>query len=125
NPTKARKALSIALLFGLVLAVVGCVEVAYGQGLPASLTGIVFDQSKAVIANADVVLKHDATGAVRRTVSNADGYFSIVGIQAGPYSVSIEAQGFVKYERQGLILHAWGQISVPVLGYTVSASQRQ
>lgn len=61
---------------------------AHAQGLPASVTGIVSDPSGAVIPGAQVMLQQEGTSAVRRTVTNADGYFSIVGVPAGSLHTS-------------------------------------
>src|SRR5579859_3275824 len=63
------------------------------QGATAALAGTVADASSAVVPNATVVLKSDQSGDTRRTLSNAEGYFTISAIQPGTYSVSIEAAG--------------------------------
>src|SRR5437867_4015669 len=56
---------STSLLFGLLLTAAILPLPAHGQGLPASLTGIIQDQSKAMIPGADITLTHEATGTVR------------------------------------------------------------
>jgi len=65
-----------------------------GQQITGSLTGIVLDKSSAVVPNAKVTLTNEQSGDVRRTQTNAEGYFSIQGVFPGAYSVSIEAPGF-------------------------------
>src|SRR5205823_3031810 len=51
------------------------------QGATAALTGTVADVSKAVIPNATVTLTSEQSGDTRRTLSNAEGYFTVSAIQ--------------------------------------------
>jgi len=76
------------------------------QSIFATLTGVVSDPSGAVVPNAKVKLKSEATGSLRDTVSNSDGYFSFSSLAVGDftYELSVEAQGFVSYKASGLAL---------------------
>jgi hypothetical protein len=74
------------------------------QTSSATLTGTVFDTSNAVVPGATVALTNDASGAVRREVSNGDGYFTFAAIQPGSYTIRIEAKGFAKWEGHGIAL---------------------
>jgi hypothetical protein len=112
---------SVALAACLLVLAGGLVS-GYAQGLPATLNGIVSDQSKAVIPNANVVLKQESTGALRRTVSNADGFFSILGLPAGTYTVTVDASGFGRYEKTGLVFHPGDRISIPDIVLAVAGS---
>jgi hypothetical protein len=58
----------------------------------------VADPSGAVVPDAKVTLKNEATGDVRRTVTNAEGYFTFAAIPVGSYTLSVEAPGFVTYQ---------------------------
>ncbi|MCL6507169.1 MAG: carboxypeptidase-like regulatory domain-containing protein, partial [Bryobacteraceae bacterium] len=100
-------------------------QLGLAQGLPAQLTGIVQDQTNAVIPGATITLTHETTGAVRRTVSNAEGYFSIVGIPAGQYRVLVEAKGFNKWERTGMIFHAGDRLTLTDIVLTVAPTAEQ
>src|SRR2546429_8090596 len=84
----SKKRLCVFGLVVLALMLSFSAGILYGQGQPATLTGIVSDQSNAVIPNASVILKQESTGSLRRTVSNTDGYFTITGIQAGTHDVA-------------------------------------
>ncbi len=75
------------------------------QGLTGEITGIVQDPSQAVIPGAEVILTQESTGAVRRTSTNAAGYFSIIGIPAGTYTLKIQSEGFSAWEKPGIVLH--------------------
>jgi Ca-activated chloride channel family protein len=65
----------------------------------ASLFGTVSDASGAVVANAPVQLKSLATGAVFTAITNQAGQFTIPGLAAGEYELSVTAAGFKKYLR--------------------------
>jgi hypothetical protein len=72
------------------------------QSIYATLTGVVSDTSGAVVPNANITLKNQSSGDVRKTVSNGDGYFTFSSIPTGAYSVTVESSGFEKYEVTGL-----------------------
>jgi hypothetical protein len=112
------------IVVGLAL-LVALPQLGLAQGLPAQLTGIVQDQTNAVIPGATITLTHETTGAVRRTVSNAEGYFSIVGIPAGQYRVLVEAKGFNKWERTGMIFHAGDRLTLTDIVLTVAPTAEQ
>jgi len=90
------------VLSALVLALLASAPVQVAaQIITGSLTGVVMDPSGAVIPAARVVMTNDASGDVRRTNSNADGYFTISGVMPGSYTILVEADGFntSKYEK--------------------------
>lgn len=60
------------------------VQAGYSQGLPGTITGTVADPSQGIVPGAAVIVNDEATGAIRRTVSNTQGFFSITAIPAGP-----------------------------------------
>lgn len=59
-----------------------------------SVVGTVVDQTGAAIPNAMVTLINAETKGLRRTTSNAEGFFAFTGTESGDYSVKVEAQGF-------------------------------
>jgi hypothetical protein len=78
---------------------------AVAQAPSGTLTGTVLDQSGGVIPDANVVLKSEDSGAIRRTASNKEGFFTIVAIPAGTYTVTIEVRGFAPWEETGIVFH--------------------
>jgi len=76
------------------------------QSIFATLTGVVSDPSGAVIPNATVKLKSEATGSLRDSVTNSDGYFTFASVPVGDftYELSVEAQGFASYKASGIAL---------------------
>ena len=82
-------------LLGLV-GYVACVgtPMAQAQADLGSCSGVVTDATGAVIPNADVTLTNVATGAVRATVTNSKGEYSVTQLLPATYKVSFDAPGF-------------------------------
>ena len=74
------------------------------QGIYATLTGVVADQSQAVVPQAKVVLKDSQSGSLRDTVTNSDGYFTFASVPVGTYELSVEAKGFTTFKVTGITL---------------------
>jgi len=74
------------------------------QQLTGSVSGTVTDTSGAVIPGADVTLVNDASGETRRSVSNADGYFTLASVFAGTYTLNVSSEGFQKLELTNITL---------------------
>lgn len=91
-----------ALIFSLLLILPG----SYAQSVFGTLTGTVTDNTGAVVPGADITVKNMASGDVRKTVSNKEGYFSVTTLPAGTYAVTAETKGFTKWERSGIVLNS-------------------
>jgi len=85
-----------------LLVVILLASMCFAQQLTGTLSGTVADSAGAVVPNAKITMKNEASGDIRTTVSNGSGYFSITAVQPGSYTVSIEAPGFKKWERTGV-----------------------
>jgi len=67
----------------------------YGQLIAtAPLSGVVQDPSGAVIPGAEIVAKNDATGAEFKATSADNGTWTIPGMAAGMYTVTVTAPAF-------------------------------
>ena len=97
--TVLRKIMGAAVL---LLALILLASTSFAQQLTGTLSATVTDSAGAVVPNAKVTMKNDASGDVRTTVSNGSGYFSITAVQPGSYSVSIEAPGFKSWTQNGI-----------------------
>jgi len=86
---------------------------ASGQNASGSLSATVWDPSGAVVPNARVVLKNEATGAARETVSNSSGFFDVSAIQPGSYSLTISAPGFAVWERKNIAFNQGESKTLP------------
>ena len=72
----------------------------------ATITGVVTDQTGAVVANAPVEVKRVETGIVTKVTSTDTGNYSVSQLPVGRYEISITLQGFKKYTRQNVSLTA-------------------
>lgn len=84
----ASYALSLWLLFS-VFAVA-----AMGQAPVGTISGVVHDQSGAVIRNAAITIKNKATSLERQVRSDEDGNFAAAALPAGEYEVKAVVDGF-------------------------------
>jgi hypothetical protein len=98
-----RLAIFVIPVLAVLLALPG---VSYAQRVTGELSGIVTDESGGVIPGADVTLTNEASGAVRRSVTNADGFFAFAAVPAATYKVLISIQGFSSFEVTGVQIRA-------------------
>jgi hypothetical protein len=68
----------------------------------SELTGIVTDQSGAVVAGATVVLTDPATGFTKSTESGATGLYDINGLNPANYNLKVTAKGFQSFAQTGI-----------------------
>jgi Carboxypeptidase regulatory-like domain len=72
----------------------------------ATLSGTVSDATGAVISGASVVVKPAHSEDSRKTVTNANGFFSVPALPAGTYDVFVEMKGFQRWHGTGITLNA-------------------
>ena len=89
------------------------------QSTFATLSGTVRDPSGAVIANAAVVVKNVATGALRSSLTNNAGIYGVPDLQPSTYEMTVSASGFAT-QRRAQVQLAVG--SEEVLKITLSPS---
>jgi hypothetical protein len=102
---------SLVVLPCLILLAVGALR---AQSIYGTITGTVYDPSGAVVANATVILKNAASGDVRRSATNSDGYYSFSSVPTGSYSLTVEAAGFQKAVTEGIELTGAASLSFPI-----------
>ena len=102
-----RRGFAISTIRGLVVLVLAAALTPNlpAQGIYATLTGLVTDQSQAVVAGAKATLKDVQSGSQRETVTNTDGYFTLASVSVGTYELTIEAKGFQLFKVSGIILN--------------------
>lgn len=75
----------------------------FGQAPVGTISGTVYDESGAVVPNAEVSIKNKQTGAERKLTSGADGTFSAPALAAGEYEVSVTMVGFRTLRRDATV----------------------
>ncbi|MEZ2347865.1 carboxypeptidase regulatory-like domain-containing protein [Terriglobus sp. RCC_193] len=79
---------------------------AVGQSDSTSVSGAVTDASGALLPNAKVTLRNEATGTENTVTSNASGQYTIPNVRPGTYTVTVEASGFQTYKTSGVQVDA-------------------
>ena len=77
---------------------------AWAQTGTTSVHGTVLDKSHATVAGAKVTLVNTARGLQRDIVTPTTGEFEFPALPPGDYSLTVEKQGFSRYEQIGLQL---------------------
>jgi hypothetical protein len=71
----------------------------------SNITGIVSDQSGAVVAGANISLTDSATGATKTTTSGETGLYDLAGLNSGTYNMSVAAKGFQTFLQNGIVVN--------------------
>src|SRR5216683_6374423 len=89
----------------LIVASLLVATAAFGQTTgTAVLVGTVTDNTGAVVPGAAVSLVNTETQFVYKGVTTAEGGYYVPNLNPGSYRLTIEAQGFKRYVREGIVL---------------------
>src|SRR5881397_1454448 len=102
---------SFALLLLTLLAVP---ETTRAQATTGTISGIVTDESKAILPGVTVVVRNTETGATRSLVTDERGGFRALNLPPGIYSVTAELQGFTPAKRENLTLEIGRDVNADV-----------
>ncbi|HEX5709413.1 MAG TPA: TonB-dependent receptor [Pyrinomonadaceae bacterium] len=94
--TFLRLCLSLVLVAGFTPA-----AVALAQGTASRVTGVVTDQSGAVVEDANVTLTNEETKVSFNTQTTSSGTYVFESVQVGVYTISIEKTGFKRFLAPG------------------------
>jgi Carboxypeptidase regulatory-like domain len=75
-----------------------------GQVIVSSIVGHVTDPSAASVPGAQVTATNTQTGVSVKTVTGSEGTYSIPGLLAGTYDVTVEKEGLQVYQAKGITL---------------------
>jgi len=92
------------------LAILVIAELSFAQTGTSSLSGVVLDPSRAAVGSARVTLINTAQSVRRETQTNASGEYKFAVLPPGTYTLTVEKEGFRKYEQTNLQL----LVDVPV-----------
>jgi hypothetical protein len=89
-----------------LVVVAGCLAggIAAAQEAKGRIVGNVADQSGAALAGAQITVTNAGTQVSQSTTTNQDGFYEVLSLPIGAYTVSIEMTGFRKqvFEKQAL-----------------------
>jgi hypothetical protein len=69
-----------------------------------AIGGTVFDLTGAVVPGAQVVIHNNGTNAEESTTADPSGYYRVIHLQPGSYTVTISKQGFAPYKHENVIV---------------------
>lgn len=104
-----RKAILIALVLVLVTS-----GLAFSQAGTGSLRGFVRDESGAVLPGVTVTASSDALMAPQVAVADGSGYYRVLNLPPGTYSLLAELSGFASFRQEGIVLRAGSNFNVDV-----------
>jgi hypothetical protein len=96
-----KRVLQLCLLLAVVLGLT--VSVTFAQVPTGAISGVVTDETGAVIPNVNVLIKNKATDFERRLSTGADGSFSAPSLPAGQYEIRVETKGFRTVVREATV----------------------
>jgi hypothetical protein len=106
-----------------------CSLAVHAQVTSGTISGTVKDISGGVVAEAKVTVRSPEIGLTRTINSSSDGNFVFPNLPPGTYTISVEAPGFKKSERTGIVLSAADKLNagdvvlqVGAAGATVTVS---
>jgi hypothetical protein len=76
----------------------------HAQGVGATLSGAVTDQSGGIVANATISIKNIATAVERSVTTDSSGIYSAPNLSPGNYEVTTTAPGFSSQVQTGITL---------------------
>ena len=106
-----RQTLYRSILFPLFL-VLACAGL-YAQA-NSELTGIVTDQTGAVVPGASVTITDPATGFNKASQSGATGLYDFNGLNPANYNMKITAKGFQTYQQNGIVVNVSATVRADV-----------
>jgi Carboxypeptidase regulatory-like domain len=95
---------AICRWFAIMSFVVSFGFTAAAQTGTSSLRGVVVDKSRAAVSGAKVTIQNAGQGLEREAVTSAYGEFEVLALPPGTYKVTIEKDGFGKYQQDNLQL---------------------
>jgi Carboxypeptidase regulatory-like domain len=111
---------------GLLIAALALSQLpAFAQFSSGSIGATVTDATGAVVPQAKVVLKNEANGTSRDSVTNNSGFFNFPSISPGSYTVTITAAGLQTFEEQGIVVTQGATLSLPTVILQVQSTKQE
>src|SRR5262249_42663981 len=121
KPREMFKSSRLLYLIGIFLLGLSAAIVAQAQtSTVGSINGTVRDPKGAAVPKAMVEVKEERTGLSRTVTADDNGFFSVLSLPAGVYTLSTAPQGFKKTVNNGVELHVSEDL---VVNLTVQVGQ--
>ncbi len=100
------------LIGSLLVLLVICASAALGQTGTSGITGTVRDVNGAVVPNATVTAKNEATNVAQNQNTTDAGLFAFTSLPVGNYTISVEKSGFKTFRKTGNALEVGTPLTV-------------
>lgn len=111
--------------FGFAVLMLGLAPAVNAQAVSiANITGLVVDEQGAVLPGAEIKLIGTDNGSIHKAVANANGIFTIPGMQIGSYTLEATATGFHTHVQSGISLRVGDNVQVNIQMKVGSVSER-
>jgi Carboxypeptidase regulatory-like domain len=111
----------LKLIAVLAVSLVILLPFSFAQKTTGDIDGTVTDQSGAVLPGCALTLTNQTTGAVRKTISNAQGNFSFLQLEVGTYTISATKEGFKALSQKDVEVHV-STVTTTTLGLEIGAA---
>src|SRR5215218_10475390 len=102
-------------MFKLVLALISLVSIAFSQTTgTATVVGNLSDNTGAIVPGAAIEIVNIETQFSSQSVTNSEGAYYVPNLSPGTYRLTIQAPGFKRYVREGIILRTSEQPRIDV-----------
>ena len=107
-----------------ILAALSLPAFVHAQDAAGSLEGRLTDKSGAAVANATITLKNIETNAIRSQKPDSDGFYRLVQLGVGHYSLSVEAPGFARFTQSpvDIAVSQTSRIDIPLTLASINES---
>jgi hypothetical protein len=118
--TSVVQCIALCTLRGLLFGALSCGAVWAQAVSTAQISGVVKDQTGAVLPGVEVNMTQTETGLKRTALTNETGAYVLTNLPVGPYRLEIELPGFRSYVQNGIVL----QVNTnPVINATLEVGQ--
>lgn len=98
----------------LLIIIVGCITISFGQSDRGTVRGTVTDQNDAAVVGAKVIATSVERGDTREVATNESGIFVLPELKAGLYQLAVEASGFRRTSVENVKVDVQGTQSLVV-----------
>lgn len=94
--------------------------VAIGRELPVRIKGVVSDMQGGLVPGAHIVITYGEPAVTQESTADSQGFFSVSGLPAGTYSVTISSPGLQTYVLRDLHLRPGETYSLPEVSLPIA-----
>lgn len=131
NECKKKRSRASIMVFSFLIVVLGAGLLASvltqplrAQVLYGSVSGTVTDPTGAVIPGAQVSIVNDTTGFTRTGTTDSAGYYRLLDIPEGTYTLTASVTGFQVFKQTGISV-AIGQVNLQDIKMTVGSTTQE